>query len=178
LTATACGNSFKDTVNVKVKSCNTGDSICVKKVKNNVGCVSPPFVFYLKDKNGGDHYLSGDTSMYAWEEYANGDAILKAKGLSASGLSGTFDIEFTFSGHTTTPATNSPRYSSCYSVSTTSGWECFISTTGTIASTNYGNMTVTRKGQATQLGVDANIFQALYGASGRVTISGGSGNFT
>ncbi|MCO4818976.1 MAG: hypothetical protein KC517_05080 [Bacteroidetes bacterium] len=178
LTASLCGSTLKDTIKVMVKDCSSGDPVCTKKIRNNTGCVSKPFIFYLRDKSGGDHYLSGDTNNYVWEEYANGDMRLKATGLSTSTLTGSFDIDFTFSGNTTTPPTGSPRYSACFTVSTTTDWEYFTTTSGTIKSTNYGNMTVSRKGQATQLGVDANIFQAGYGASGWVNIAGGSDKFS
>lgn len=178
LTASVCGNTLKDTVEVAVKSCNSGDPTCSKVVGNTRGCSSKPYVIWLKDKNGNAHHLSGDSTDYKWYEYANGDAKLIATGISASGLSGTFDVELVFSGMTSTPPTNSPKYSSCFTVGSTTGWNYFTTTTGTLTSTNYGTMSLSRKGPAAQIGDGANITQDGYGASGWFNITGGTGYIT
>ncbi len=178
LTASLCGNTLKDTIEVAVKSCNSGDPTCSKVVGNTRGCSSKPYVIWLKDKNGSAHYLSGDSTDYKWYEYSNGDAKLIATGISASGLSGTFDVELMFAGMTSTPPTNSPKYSSCFSVGSTTGWNYFTTTTGTLTSTNYGTMSLSRKGPAAQIGDGANITQDGYGASGWFNITGGTGHIT
>ncbi len=175
-TATVCGNEVKDTIHVTVTDCGA-TPICEKRVGNTRGCSNKPYVIWLKDKNGSAHHLSGDSTQYEWLEYTNGDARLTASGLSASGLNGTFDVDILFEGKTSVPPTNSPKYSSCFTVSSASDWEYFATTTGTITSTSYGNMTLTRMGPAAQIGDGANITQDGYGASGWFTISGGTGYF-
>ena len=151
---------------------------CVREVGNTRGCAKKAYVIWLKDKDGKAHHLEGDSTKYRWIEYANGDVKFVAEAISASGLNGTFDIDLTFSGRTLTPPTNSPKYSSCFSVSSVVGWEYFTTTNGTISSTHYGTMTIERKGPAFQLGNGANITQNGFGASGWLDISGGNGHIT
>lgn len=175
LTAVGCGIVAKDTVVVNVTDCGQA---CKRIVGNTRGCASKEYVIWLKDKYGNAHHLDGDTTKYEWYEYSNGNVRFIAKAISASGLSGTFDIDLTFSGRTTTPPTNSPKYSSCFSVGSVSGWEYFTTTSGTITSTAYGTMSITRKGPAFQMGTDANITQSGFGASGWLNITGGNGYIT
>lgn len=175
VTATGCNQTVKDTINVTVNSC---DTTCSKTVGNTRGCASTPYVIWLKDKNGSAYHLSGDSTKYQWLEMGDSTVKLIAEDISASGLSGTFDIEFTFSGRTTTPPTNSPKYSSCFTVGSVTDWVYFTTTSGTITSTNYGTMSITRKGPSAQMGDGANITEDGFGASGWFDISGGNGFFT
>ncbi len=176
VTASCCGISFTDSAKVNVSTCNT--IVCTKKVTNTVGCANKPYVIWLKDKNNKGHHLSGDSTKYIWHEYSNGDVRFTADDISAPGLSGTFDVDLVFSGRTSTAPTNSPKTSNCFTVSSTTGWEYFTTTTGTITSTNYGTISVSRKGPAFQMGDGANIIQDGYGASGWFDVSGGNGHIT
>ena len=151
---------------------------CTKQVSNTIGCAKKPYVIWLKDKNGKAHHLNGDTTRYEWYEYGNGDVRFVAEDISAPGLSGTFDVDLLFTDRTETPPTSSPKYSSCFSVSNTTGWVYFETTTGSLESTHYGSMTLTRKGPSFQLGDGANITQDGFGASGWFDISGGNGYIT
>jgi hypothetical protein len=176
VTASCGGFSYTDSVDVNVSSCNS--VVCTKQVSNTVGCANTPYVIWLKDKNGKGHHLKGDTTKYVWHEYDNGDVRFTADDISASGLSGTFDVDLLFSGRTSTAPVNSPKLSNCFTVSSSSDWEYFTTTSGTITSTNYGTITVSRKGPAFQMGDGANIIQDGYGASGWFDVSGGNGHIT
>jgi hypothetical protein len=156
------------------KECTSEDPICSKLVTNTRGCSSKLYIIWLKDKNGSAHHLSGDSTKYQWNEFANGDVELSAEGLSASGLSGTFDVKIKYTGKTATAPTNSPKYSNCFSLGSVSGWNYYTSTTGSITSINYSTTSVCRKGPSAQIGEGANITQNGYGASGWFNISGGS----
>ena len=149
---------------------------CVRVVTNAVSCAfKKPYVIYLKDKNGGHHHLKGDSSNYLWQEYPNGDARFTATGLAATSLTGTFDVDLLFSGRTMVPPAGSPKESGCFDIGDTTGWYYYTSTDGTIISTDYGTLTITRKGEAFQLGNNANITTQGFGASGWLEIAGGNG---
>ena len=168
------GYSFRDTIGVTVNTC--GPTECHREVSNTIGCANKPYVIWLKDKDGKGHHLKGDSTLYQWVEYSNGNVRFKAENISASGLDGTFDVDLLFSGRTSTAPVNSPKLSNCFTVTDYSDWEYFTTTSGTITSTDYGNITVSRKGPAFQLGDGANITQDGFGASGWFNIIGGNGH--
>jgi hypothetical protein len=151
---------------------------CTKQVSNTIGCAKKPYVIWLKDKHGKAHHLKGDTTKYQWFEYGNGDVRFVAEDISAPGLDGTFDVDLLFSDRTETPPTNSPKYSSCFSVTSTVGWVYFETTSGSLESTHYGSMSLSRKGPSFQMGGGANITEDGFGASGWFNITGGNGYIT
>jgi hypothetical protein len=151
------------------------EPVCTRGVANTKGCASTPYILYLVDNNGA-HYLSGDN--YEWNEFDNNDVRLTATGLTASGLTGTYDIDITFSDYTTTAPTNSPKTSNCFTTGNTSNWVYWETTSGIIESSTYGTLTVSRTGPAMQMGEGANITEDGFGASGWLSLSGTNNPFT
>ena len=174
LATTVCGNTVNSSATVTVEQCSPIS--CIRKVSNTYGCVSTPYIFYLKTSSG-SHHLSGDSTLYTWTTYSNGDARLTAEDLTASGLSGTYDIDILFTGYTTTAPSGSPKSNGCVSWSST-GWGYWTSTSGTIESSAYGTIAVTRDGPAMQIGNGANISSSGFGASGWLDICGSNHPFT
>ncbi|MBO6515890.1 MAG: T9SS type A sorting domain-containing protein [Bacteroidia bacterium] len=147
-------------------------------MSNTIACgFNKAYVIYLQDKNGSHHFLTGDSTLYTWEE-SGGEVRFTAKAISAPGLDGTFDVDLIFSGKTTTPPTNSPKQSNCFTTGSTTGWLYYPNTSGTIVSTDYGTMTVGRRGEAFQLGNNANITMQGFGASAWLDLNGGTGDFS
>ena len=171
---TVCGTTFYDTTEVTVSPCYPVS--CTRVVGNTRGCSSTPYVLYLRDKNGVAHHLSGDSTQYTWTQYLNGDARLTGTGLTATGLAGTYDMDILYTGYTTTPPINSPKHSNCFT-STATGWGYWNGTSGTITSSSYGVINVSKTGPAMQIGNGANITQSGFGASGWLTTGGGNGQF-
>ncbi len=152
--------------------------VCTRKVANTRGCSSTPYIIWLRDKYNVDHELNGDTTKYEWLRYANGDVRVKAKGLTASGLAGTYDVDFYYTGHTTTTPSGSPKNSTCFTTPSTSNWEYWTGLTGVITSSAYGTIAITRMGPAMQMGNGANPIENGFGASSWLTLNGGGGQFT
>ncbi|MCB9240272.1 MAG: T9SS type A sorting domain-containing protein [Flavobacteriales bacterium] len=173
------GDGFFDECDVNMmlsSSCEEKEIECERNVLNTVGCANEPYVLWFTNKYNTSFHLDGDTASYKWYQYTNGDVRLVGSGLTHPSLTNdTYDIDITFSGATTTVPSGSPKASNCGSVSSYNGWIYFTSTLGVVRSSKHGSFIVSRQGPAFQQGMDANITQTGYGASGWLYVSGGDG---
>lgn len=149
---------------------------CERDVKNTIGCANTPYLLWFKDKYNTAYHLAGDTATYRWIKYTNGDVRVMAENLTNSSLTNdVYSIDILYTGATTTPPSGSPKSSTCFTVGSTNGWIYFTGNLGTVTSSLHGTFIVSRQGPAFQQGMDANITQAGYGASGWLYILGGDG---
>ena len=172
---TICGVTYNSSATVSIKACYPIS--CVRKVSNTRGCSSTPYILWLKDKNNNTYALNGDSTDYQWIQYSNGDARLIATDLSASGLSGTYDVDLLYSGYATSAPANSPKTSSCFTTGSSTGWVYWTNLSGTITSSTYGTISISRMGPSMQMGNNANITQSGFGASGWLNTAGAGGQF-
>ncbi|WP_316934172.1 SdrD B-like domain-containing protein, partial [Croceitalea dokdonensis] len=103
---------------------------------------------------------------------ADGTAIYT--GLVSNGFD-TLDVNLVFTGRTTTAPQDSPKLG-C-DTDDTSDYIYWTHTAGTVVSENHGTFTVSRMGEAFQLGIGGDVTRTGFGASGWFSLTGGDGYY-
>ena len=140
-------------------------SCCTRTVTNTIDRCndkSANYVLYLANEASGENRSFKGTNL-SWEECDDGTARFTGRGThGASGQA--YDIDVTFSGGTSTPPKDSPKENQCVAQS---GMYYYTSTHGTLTDPSNGHeISITRRGEAFQVGHGANIVVPGYGGSG------------
>jgi hypothetical protein len=164
-----CGNKsvcrFTIKVNCPADPCEGIISVrTVSSTKTNCGTQTPYAMWYNQE-----YYTAGSDLKFT--EYTNGTAALKGS-VVKNGVS--YAVHVTFSGRTTTPPTNSPKYELCATAANTNnahGWVYYPNMTGTIQ-TPTGTVTIQRFGPAPQQGQFGNLQENRLGLSAWFGVNG------
>ena len=137
--------------------------------------------FFLNGRQGSVFYEINNNSSTTWEECEDGTLHYTATRLIATDGSGELiDLDFTYSGRTTRQAAEGVRSHRCLRNVSTNGWVYYTNLRGTFTSNRHGTFSVSRSGEAFQVGVGANALSThnTLGASGWISVEGGNGRFT
>ncbi|QKX05227.1 T9SS type A sorting domain-containing protein [Aquimarina sp. TRL1] len=122
------------------------------------------FVVFINDNGIRRWFRNIDMT---WKENADGTATVQGRVFEYNVSNTTFVVNATFSGLTATPPVDSPKGNDCHQEEDSSKWVYYTELTGTI--TQIGgdlSYTISRRGPAFQLGIDANNFEATPGTNG------------
>ena len=141
---------------------------CERTVTNTMNCSSGIEYSIYFTNDGPNHFIGSDLS---WTECEDGTATYSG---SASNGEDNLTFEIVFTGGTNIAPQGSPKDNNCTSVDD-SDWTYYTGTYGTVVSENHGTFHVTRRGEAMQVGNNANQTGLGFGASGWLDITAGPG---
>ena len=166
--------------NVELTATFTGTNECVS------GCVYPVLetgrcgssntaTIWLRDPNKPSSEYTFDASSQSFETFDNGTARYTA---TASNGSDQVQLNFLYSGYTTTAPANSPKTHNCGAHQEVNDFVYYTNLQGTVTSQTNGTFTATSTGPAFQVGVGGDVIRSGFGASGWFLLSGGNGKYT
>ena len=143
-------------------------SCCSRNVSNTYHCIDNyDYVFWLQSSGNPNEPFVTNGGSISWIECDDGTAKFTATGLTAvNGGSETINVNFTFTGRTHNPPSDSPKGNTCGSEDS-SDWVYYTGLSGSFTSNHHGTHTVKRSGPSFQVGDRANTRAASgFGGSG------------
>ncbi|WP_298544828.1 collagen-binding domain-containing protein [uncultured Aquimarina sp.] len=129
------------------------------------GAGTHDFVIWMTNADRSDKRWYSNVDL-VWEEFADGTAKLTGTVLDYTVTQETYELDVTYSGRTTIAPTNSPKEHECNTEDAT-GWTYYPEMSGTITKTDGSEViTITRRGEAFQVGNGANVFETEEGKNG------------
>ncbi|WP_299312693.1 collagen-binding domain-containing protein [uncultured Aquimarina sp.] len=123
------------------------------------------FVIWMTNADRSDKRWYSNVDL-VWKENEDGTATLTGTVLDYTVTQETYELDVTYSGRTTTIPTNSPKEHECNNEDAT-GWTYYPEMNGTITKTDGSEViTITRRGEAFQVGNGANVFETEEGKNG------------
>jgi hypothetical protein len=164
-----CGNVKSCCFTVTVAA---GGPVCtatrtVTNSKDNCG-TGTPYGFWMNVDYPGTTCKTFAISNGVFTENANGTAKYTAVATNTCNANIKFNIDADFCGRTYATPAGSPKIMSCFTPNT-SAWYYYTTTCGTLTGTNGAAgavLKVTRRGEAFQVGVGANLNEHVFGGGG------------
>ncbi|WP_378178514.1 T9SS type A sorting domain-containing protein [Aquimarina sp. SS2-1] len=123
------------------------------------------FVIWMTNADRSDKRWYSNVDL-VWKENQDGTATLTGTVLDYTVTQDTYELNVTYSGRTTVAPTNSPKEHECNDEDA-NGWIYYPEMTGTITKTDGSEIiTITRRGEAFQVGNGANVFETEEGKNG------------
>jgi len=123
------------------------------------------FVIWMTNADRSDKRWYSNVDL-VWKENEDGTATLTGTVLDYTVTQETYELDVTYSGRTTIAPTNSPKEHECNNENAT-GWTYYPEMNGTITKTDGSEViTITRRGEAFQVGNGANVFETEEGKNG------------
>ena len=139
---------------IQAGASDCGNSCCTRTVSNTDNCRNENnYVFFLANNQGNAHYEITNSSVVNWEECEDGTVRFTATNLRENdGTGELINLDFTYSGRTTVEPAEGHKEHNCSLDHTTEGWVYYTHLMGTFTSNQHGTFSVSRRGEAFQVG--------------------------
>ena len=159
---------------------NTDPTCCELTLQNTIHCSNHiVYALYFKQSNGQEAYFKLDT--YSWEvckdEIVFQGTAIKNTAIDDGENPEILTFEFYLKAPPTQTPEGSPKTNHCSTTNPTD-WIYYEELTGRMSSNVHGQMTVSRRGPAFQIGENANQTSTGFGGCGWFNLAGGDGFYT